>query len=172
MFFSNDNQRNEDKRKFATIYETYRHLMLKIANDILNDTFLAEDAVHDAFLKISKNMHHINDVESIHTKYYIITITKNAAIDIYRKRTRLHKESSFDELTFQNITSFTEQSDSNKDIIELLQHLPNTYQDVFILKYAHNLNNEEISKILQIPQVTVRQRLLRGKSILKKQLKK
>ena len=37
----------EDKQKFAILYETYRHLMMKVALNVLKDTFLAEDAVHE-----------------------------------------------------------------------------------------------------------------------------
>lgn len=46
----------EDKQKFAILYETYRHLMMKVALNVLKDTFLAEDAVHESFIKIAKNM--------------------------------------------------------------------------------------------------------------------
>ena len=41
----------EDKQEFAILYETYRHLMMKVALNVLKDTFLAEDAVHEAFIK-------------------------------------------------------------------------------------------------------------------------
>lgn len=44
----------EDKQKFVILYETYRHLMMKVALNVLKDTFLAEDAVHEAFIKIAK----------------------------------------------------------------------------------------------------------------------
>ena len=43
----------EDKQKFAILYETYRHLMMKVALKVLKDTFLAEYAVHEAFKKIA-----------------------------------------------------------------------------------------------------------------------
>ena len=44
----------EDKQKFVILYETYRHLMMKVALNVLKDTFLAEDAVHEAFIKLRK----------------------------------------------------------------------------------------------------------------------
>lgn len=46
----------EEKRKFVILYEKYRCLMLKVACNILQDNFLAEDAVHDAFMKIAGNI--------------------------------------------------------------------------------------------------------------------
>ena len=75
-----------DKRKFVILYEKYKYLMLKVAFDVLKDNYLAEDAVHEAFIKVSKNMEKIGDVDTRETKRYLITITKNATIDIYRKR--------------------------------------------------------------------------------------
>lgn len=76
----------EEKRKFVVLYEKYRYLMQKVSMDVLQDCFWAEDAVHDAFMHIAKNMSKIDEVDSIATRRYLITITKNAAIDIYRKR--------------------------------------------------------------------------------------
>lgn len=72
----------EDKQKFAILYETYRHLMMKVALNVLKDTFLAEDAVHEAFIKIAKNMEKIGEIDATATKRYLLTITKNATIDI------------------------------------------------------------------------------------------
>ena len=77
---------SEDKRKFTVLYEKYRHLMQKVAADVLNDRFLAEDAVHNAFVSLAAHMDKIGNPDSLQTKRYLITITKNAAIDIYRKK--------------------------------------------------------------------------------------
>lgn len=80
----------EEKRKFVILYEKYRYLMQKVATDILRDCFLAEDTVHDAFMHLAKNMGKVDETDSVATKRYLITITKNAAIDIYRKES--HRE--------------------------------------------------------------------------------
>ena len=82
----------EEKRVFVVIYEKYRYLMMKVAHDVLKDNFLAEDAVHEAFIKIAHNMQNIHDVESVETKRYLIIVAKNAAIDIYRSRKKQMKE--------------------------------------------------------------------------------
>lgn len=60
--------------------------MMKVALNVLKDTFLAEDAVHEVFIKIAKNMEKIGEIDATATKRYLLTITKNATIDIYRKR--------------------------------------------------------------------------------------
>lgn len=41
-----------DRAKFAELYERYRAYMLKIADEILKNPFDAEDALHNAFMKL------------------------------------------------------------------------------------------------------------------------
>ena len=78
----------DDRRKFVVLYEKYRCLMMTVAISILKDNYLAEDAVHEAFIKVAKNIDKFGDVDRIETKRYLISIVKSTAIDIYRKRNR------------------------------------------------------------------------------------
>ena len=38
--------------------------MMKVALNVLKDTFLAEDAVHESFIKIAKNMEKIGEIDA------------------------------------------------------------------------------------------------------------
>ena len=49
----------EDRSKFEQIYMEYRSMMFHIANRILTNEQDAEDAVHEAFLKIAENIEKI-----------------------------------------------------------------------------------------------------------------
>ena len=69
-----DNQ--EDKNKFTLLYEKYRKIMFYIANQILNDEYSAEDALHDAFEIVIKNLHNISEIDCPQTKNYLIIIVK------------------------------------------------------------------------------------------------
>ncbi len=146
----------EDKQKFAILYETYRHLMMKVALNVLKDTFLAEDAVHEAFIKIAKNMEKIGEIDATATKRYLLTITKNATIDIYRKRNH----------------QFQREIYVDDGILDILRRLPVKYRDVFLLKYSGNMDNDEIAKVLNITEGTIRQRLSRGKIMIQEALNK
>lgn len=80
----------EEKRKFVILYENYRYLMLKVAVDILHDYQLAEDAVQEAFVQGGKTYGKRRTAGGdCPRKRYLITITKHAAIDLYRRRNRL-----------------------------------------------------------------------------------
>lgn len=163
----------EDKRKFVLLYELYRNLLLHISYDVLNDYQLAEDALHEAFIKIAQNMSKISDVHSLKTKRYLITITKNAAIDIYRQRkARQRMEIYVDELTEEDLPIIYPEPATDGDILDILTNLPAIYRDVFILKYSSLLDNSEIAKLLRISESTVRQRISRGKIIAQNELNK
>ena len=131
----------EDKQKFAILYETYRHLMMKVALNVLKDTFLAEDAVHEAFIKIAKNMEKIGEI-------YV------------------------DELEECNVPVTYAETDVDDGILDILRRLPVKYRDVFLLKYSGNMDNDEIAKVLNITEGTIRQRLSRGKIMIQEALNK
>lgn len=62
----------EDKSKFEQLYLSYRHLMHHVALGILKDHHKAEDAVHEAFIRIEKNFFKISEVSCSQTKGFVI----------------------------------------------------------------------------------------------------
>lgn len=63
-------------------------LMLYIAHDILHDPHDAEDAVHEAFLRLAEMIEKIHEIDCPETRSLIVMITKSKAIDLYRKKKR------------------------------------------------------------------------------------
>lgn len=54
----------DDKAKFEILYNSYKKRMVSTAFSILNNREDAEDAVHDTFIKIARNMRAIGDPDS------------------------------------------------------------------------------------------------------------
>ena len=77
-----------DRWKFEQLYTKYKDLMHYTAYKILRNDRDAEDAVHDAFLAIVRNIEKISAVERPKTRAYVVTIVENKAIDLYRKKQR------------------------------------------------------------------------------------
>ena len=162
----------EEKRKFLILYEQYRYLMLKVAVDILHDYQLAEDAVQEAFVRVAKHMEQIGQPQETATKRYLITITKHAAIDLYRKRNRLyHREIYIDELPEGEEPLAYMAPEEEYGVLNILKNLPPKYRDIFLLKYSAHLENAEIARICNIREGTVRQRLARGKRLIENELR-
>ncbi|MCI9141147.1 MAG: RNA polymerase sigma factor [Lachnospiraceae bacterium] len=164
----------EDRRKFCILYEEYRYLMHKVAMDILHDCYLAEDAVHNAFMRVAHNMGNVAEPDSRQTKSYLIVITRNAAIDIFRKRKKqMQREITTDEIEEEKMpATYMKETDTENEILNILRNLPEKYKDIFLLKYSANMDNREIAKVCGIREGTVRQRLARGKVLIENELKK
>ena len=166
----------EDRRKFMTLYQEYEHFMLWTAREIVEDNYAAEDVVHDVFEKVAKNMQRIGEPISARTKRYLYVLTRNKAIDHLRKEHRRnHVESvPLDDVEIgeeQEIPSLRELDDETI-IMEALHRLPDDYKNLFLLKYVECTDNKEIARILDWKEGTVRQRLARGKVLLRQELEK
>ena len=161
----------EDKSKFERLYLTYRQQMYYSAKRILKDDYLAEDAVHLAFIKIIEHLEKINEEDCHKTKGFIVIVVEHIAIDLYNKRSK-------EDLVFLNRNDFdtvqqkqeSSVSDSEDRIEALRAELPLNFSTVLRFKFSHGYSNLEISKILGISEENVRQRILRGKKHLSKLL--
>jgi len=163
----------EQKRKFAALYDKYRYLMFKVAFDILHDHHLAEDALQEAFVRVAKHMECIGRLEETATKRYMITITKNSAIDFYRKQNNLRsREIYVDELAEYPVPLDYMASEEDRGVLDILKNLPPKYRDVFLLKYSAHQSNRQIAEACGIREGTVRQRLARGKRLIAEELEK
>ena len=74
-----------DKRLVEQLFIKYYRLMLYVANGILKDPNLAEDAVSDALLKIIRHREKLRDVFSQQTRAYIVNIVRTTSLDVIRK---------------------------------------------------------------------------------------
>ena len=67
----------EDKRKFERLYIAYKQTMYYVANRILKDSYAAEDAVHQAFLRIINHLEKIDESDCRKTKAFLVVVTEH-----------------------------------------------------------------------------------------------
>lgn len=111
----------EEKIKFEKIYVQYRKLMYVCAKEILCSDHLAEDAVHEAFLKITKYLDKI-EFPCNKTKRFVVIVVESVAKDIYRKeKRRMHLDLEEIEMSyhFPVIDGIEEMTDVEKAILKL-----------------------------------------------------
>lgn len=153
----------KEKSKFEKIYLEHRQTMYYVAFRILQDAHEAEDAVHQAFLRILPRLRKIDEQDCHKTRAYLVIITENAAIDIYRKRRKLISLEELENL----IPSYPSEDAVEKDaILQAIRKLPISYAVVLKLRYAHGHAIEEIAAELDISEENVRQRISRAKKRL------
>lgn len=139
----------EEQSKFEKLYLEYKGLMYYIANNILHNEQDAEDAVHQAFVKIAENIQKIGDVRCPKTHSYIVTIVESKAIDLYRLNQRRRNVVYMDEAELFEMSSDAQEPLGLDDCI---LKLPPRYRQVILLKYYHGFNNREIAGQLDISE--------------------
>ncbi len=140
----------EDQSKFEKIYLEYKGLMYYVAYKILNNAQDAEDAVHNAFIKIAENINNIDEAVCPKTQNYVVTIVENKAIDTYRSKKRKEAVEYIDE-----ITGITVENQSLQGLAYCMSKLPLRYRQIILLKYYHGYNSREISKQLDLTEANV-----------------
>ena len=162
----------DDRYKFARVYATYKDLMLNRALDILKDHELAEDAVHNAFLKIIKNIDKIDDVNNLRTQGFCVVVVDNIAKTMYNKEHKVKFIELTDMESDVNVAEIIEDKNVVENLMARMNDLPDIYRYVFVLKYFNNLSDRDIAETLNLNISTVRKRLQRGKKLLKNLLKR
>ena len=157
-----------------SVFNMYEQKMYHIAYAILHDSYQAEDAVMDAFVRLLERQYSIEDPAANATKRLIIQVTRSAAIDLYRKNKReTERQTLVDDPSALRSSgqenAFTFEAG---DLESMLQHLPQIYRDVLYCSYVRELSTEEIADELGISQSAVRKRKERGLRMLRERMDK
>lgn len=153
-------------------YSLYEQKMYRVAYSILHDESLAEDAVQDAFLKLIKHKVHFEDADSDDCKRYIITVIRNASINIYNKRKGEMRVVTFsdnlEKISDANFTDLEEDQDTGAECTPLMNNLPDKYYDVVDCLVIHDYSVRETAEKLDITEANVRKRYERAKKMMRK----
>ncbi len=163
---------SDEREKFVAVYEKYKTKMFAVAYNVLKDEYSAEDAVHEAFIAVARNISKLKDIDSSETAAYLCRAAKSRALNIYEAKRRESERQShidedfdipFEEDGFNAIISESEIS----DIAKCINKLPEKYRTVIVLRYLDEMKPSRIATLLNLNVETVKKRLLRGKALLK-----
>lgn len=163
-----------DKQKFNRLYTLYRQPMYAAAYQILKDAYLAEDAVHNAFLKIMRCLTRLGKPETNASRNYLLIIARNEALRLYhRSRTQIPSETVEEAVPdIQDVELETESREVQKRIYDLIASLDTSYSDILLLKFYYDMDDDEIAETLGISLNNARVRLHRARTKLKAMLRK
>lgn len=160
--------------KFQALYALYSGSMYAAAYKILNQ---AEDAVQLSLIKVIRNLDRVTaeEMSDIRTKNFLMTITRNTAIDMYRKRQKQPISSEEIEMEIAPFAPSTEEIFFDRvsvtDLAAAISQLDQKYKDVLRLYYINELSSKEIGELLNLSQFTVNSRLQRARGKLGKIIK-
>lgn len=174
LIYLNSLETQEEKDKFEQIYYEYRHTMIYVAMSLLKDQHLAEDAVHESFIRLTKNLHKINDIFCPQTKGYLVTIVRNVSLSMLKKQTHDIPIDEYSEVISSGV-DLEDYALSKLDfekVVEQIMALPDIYKDVLYLTYINELSVKEVAKSLDISRELAKKRLQRSRALLAENLKK
>ncbi len=147
------------------LYRLYEQPMYYEAYKILHDEYLAEDAVHEAFLKLIRNRKKIADPTSPSVKSYVYKTLRSAALDLYRRQKKQRENTiELDETMENTLTA----EDFSQDIpLSFLSDLPQKYASVIRCLFLDGLSIKETSAVLEISEELVRKRCERARKLLR-----
>ena len=160
----------EDKYKVEQLYNHYKNVMHYTAKRVLHDDYLSEDAVHQAFINIIKNLGVIGDVSCPQTSSYCVIVCRRIAIDMLR-RGHSDKITRADDLLdkVSDGTNIEEETILKMDLertIDRVSQLPDIYRDIFYLYYSNGYSLKQITKVLNLSNEAAKKRLQRARQQL------
>ena len=151
----------EEKVRFEEIYLKYRSVMYHVADNVLHNSQDAEDAVHNAFLRIIKKFSRFQETPVKDLAPQVIVIARNEAISLQRKKK--------DTAPLEEWDSFVETAESVSDyhtLVETFTRLPQTYRAALEMKLL-GYSDGEIAARLGLTKTAVSTRISRGRQLLR-----
>lgn len=146
------------EKEFSEKVHTYKEQLYFIAYAILKNEADTEDAVCNAILKGYEHIGELKNPQKF--KAWMITITKNEALQLKRKRLNLPGDEKVEAM-------LAPVQDNYNELWDVVQELKEEYRLVIVLFYYNHLSIKEIAQVLNIPTGTVKSRLSRGKELLR-----
>lgn len=165
-----------DMSKLERLYIEYASKMKYAALEILKDKELAEDAVHNAFLKLIKNVYKLNEDDKAKTAAYLLISARNAARSLYNKQYGHGYNEDIDDITQISSPYDVENIVITKEMLNkvanILREMNPIYEDAFLLYYVYNHTIHEIAIMTDSKEDTVRKRIQRAREHIKAKIER
>jgi RNA polymerase sigma-70 factor (ECF subfamily) len=165
-----------DAGAFRTIIKTYNQRLYRIARGILRNDAEAEDVVQEAYVRAFANLATFRGDSSLAT--WLSRIVINEALGRLRKRRRtvaMPENPEAQIIRFPlNPSDDPERTMAQRQILALVERatdsLPDIYRMVFVARVIEGLSMEETADLLGVRPETIKTRLHRARSLLRKAL--
>lgn len=143
--------------------------LVRLARFFVDDADAAEDLVQEAFIKLARSVHRIDDPDR--TPAYLRSIVLNLARDHNRRGlVSLRHRSRLWEPDAVGPDETWAIRDDQRRVIEALRELPPGQRNCLVLRYYLELSNAEIAGTLGVSINTVKTQIRRGMAALERSL--
>ena len=146
-----------DPDSFDELYRRYYHSLVAVADSILLDHHLAEDAVQETLAAACRQLPKLKKPEQFGP--WITAICRNVARDMLREMQRQRKP---DEACLRR-DSDCQDEDQKAILDEVLQQLPQHLREAIFLRFYNEMSYEQMGRILGATKQTIDGRIRRAK---------
>jgi len=163
-----------DPEPFARIVRQYQNLVASVAYRMGVRQGSIEDVVSEVFMKVYTRLHQYDGRYALSS--WIYRIATNHVLDDIRRKKR-EGAVALDSVAEPkdprvDIANQSETGERDRLVRDALRELPDEYQQVLALKHFEELSVEAIAEVLEMPEGTVKIRLMRGRQRLRKILER
>ena len=171
----------EDERAFSELVSRYQGRLTNFVSRVLNDRECADDLTQEVFVRVF--VHRRNYRRGSKLSTWLFTIAANLAKNEIRRRVRRRNWFSLDalqEVLKDSAMVLADGSEGGERTLEREQlreavaraiaTVPEKYRIALVFRDIEGLAYEEIAQVLGIPGGTVRSRINRARSMLKRKL--
>ena len=174
MEFQSDEQLVESLRRgdadaFEELYHRYKRHIFTFCLKLTGDRSLAEDATHDAFLKMYHNVGTLSDTSVFRS--WLFTIARNEVFKMLRKHQRNGMLDSETVWTDETPLTSVQNSETETIIARCIDALKPEYKEVLLLREYEQRSYEEIAAITGNSESSVKSRLFKARKALAEKLK-
>ena len=149
-----------DRDAYGQLYEKYALDMYRFALGICKNTYDAQDAVQEAAVSVFKSMHSLKNPEKF--KSYLFSALSNTCKKVLSKNNYT--------VEFEDTGYTDSEIEFSIPVREALDKLNDVSKEIVLLSVVGGFKSHEIGKIMDLPSATVRTRLRRALSQLRKEL--
>ncbi len=164
-----------EEHVFRFLVERYMDRVRNIIYSILREHDAVDDLAQEVFIKVYEALPRFRFESSFYTWIYRITVNKTRDELRRRKVRRLisieNAAERSDREISEHLSTTQKSSEASEIVTKSLQLLPEKFRTPIVLKDIEGMSYEEIADVLQCRIGTVKSRLSRGRSMLRKALK-
>ena len=149
-----------DRDAYGQLYEKYALDMYRFALGICKNTYDAQDAVQETAVSVFKSMHSLKNPEKF--KSYLFSALSNTCKKVLSKNNYT--------VEFEDTGYTDSEIEFSIPVREALDKLNDVSKEIVLLSVVGGFKSHEIGKIMDLPSATVRTRLRRTLSQLRKEL--
>lgn len=136
--------------EFKHLFSEHKKHVFAIALSILRDFELSEDVLQEVYIKLFQHMKQ-NEISNV--KAWLISVSRNTALDLYRKKKR--EITGFGDDYFERVQYQSEDPIDKMVLSKYLELLDSEERQIVVLKDISGMKHREIAKIIEMPLGTV-----------------